>query len=68
MKWAHVHVQDAYKLIVENFGTRTRILLFGLSRGAFTIRCVNGAHHAGCWVFVSPIHPPLMATLLGLWT
>ena len=33
---------DAYKFIVEHYDDSSRIVLFGLSRGAFTIRSVAG--------------------------
>jgi uncharacterized protein (DUF2235 family) len=33
---------EAYKYIVENYTTEHEIWMFGLSRGAFAVRCVAG--------------------------
>jgi hypothetical protein len=33
---------EAYQYIVENYTTKHEIWMFGLSRGAFTVRCVAG--------------------------
>jgi len=36
------NIQDGYRFIVQNFNEGDRIFLFGFSRGAYTVRCLNG--------------------------
>ena len=36
------NIQDGYRFIVQNYNPGDEILLFGFSRGAYTVRCLNG--------------------------
>ena len=40
-----VHVQDAYKFLMQTYREGDKICLFGFSRGAYTARCVAGMLH-----------------------
>ena len=36
------NIQDGYRFIVQNYNPGDQIFLFGFSRGAYTVRCLNG--------------------------
>ena len=36
------NIQDGYRFIVQNYRQGDEIYLFGFSRGAYTVRCLNG--------------------------
>lgn len=36
------NIQDGYRFIVQNYNPGDEIFLFGFSRGAYTVRCLNG--------------------------
>ena len=40
-----VHIQDAYRFLMETYREGDKICLFGFSRGAYTARCVAGMLH-----------------------
>jgi uncharacterized protein (DUF2235 family) len=47
---------DAYQYIVENYTPSHEIWMFGLSRGAFTVRCVAGMIN-NCGIVRPRLHP-----------
>ncbi|KAI1177916.1 hypothetical protein F4777DRAFT_539740 [Nemania sp. FL0916] len=40
-----IHVQDAYKFLMQNYREGDKICLLGFSRGAYTVRCLAGMIH-----------------------
>jgi uncharacterized protein (DUF2235 family) len=40
-----VHIQDAYRFLMQTYREGDKICLFGFSRGAYTARCLAGMLH-----------------------
>jgi len=47
------NIQDGYRFIVQNYNPGDQIFLIGFSRGAYTVRCLNGLIN-NCGILVRP--------------
>jgi hypothetical protein len=56
-------VKDAYRFIVDHYQPGSEIWLFGLSRGAYTVRCVAGMIN-NCGIIIPRGRTPEMITQL----